>query len=78
MVGTTSDIIKTMKLYSALPNLFQDLEDGFSCLVYLEEYTQPLMAGNRFNQLFSFNREQKEQVINSVNPDWIDLTPQLI
>jgi putative endonuclease len=47
-------------------------------LVYWEEYQSILEARSRERMLKRWRREWKIQLIESVNPAWRDLTPDLI
>ena len=43
-------------------------------LVYFEELNSENMAMFRFNIISKFTRIQKDRMVRSVNPDWLDLT----
>jgi len=43
-------------------------------LVYYEEYSSSLDATKRERQLKGFVRRKKDVLVNSKNPDWIELT----
>ncbi|HQS06357.1 MAG TPA: hypothetical protein PLT16_12070, partial [Daejeonella sp.] len=43
-------------------------------LVYFEELNSEPLAMERFKLISKFTRIQKDRMIRSVNPDWIDLT----
>ncbi|RKR83913.1 putative endonuclease [Mucilaginibacter gracilis] len=72
--GTSTDLIKTLDFYTEMPNLFFDSAQQLNRLVYFEEITNEEMAMERFKVLSRFTRAQKEKMIRSVNPDWVDLT----
>lgn len=73
-VGMSSDLMKTMAFYRQMPNLFFDSAQQLTRLVYFEELTSELAALQRFNLISRFTRIQKDRMIRSVNPDWLDLT----
>jgi putative endonuclease len=73
-VGMSTDLMKTMSFYRQMPNLFFDAGQQLTRLVYFEELSSEAAALERFNLINKFTRIQKERLIRSVNPDWIDLT----
>ena len=76
-VGMSGDLIKTMNFYRKMPNLFFDAGQQLTRLVYFEELNSELAALQRFETISHFTRAQKEKMLRSVNPDWIDLTTGL-
>ena len=44
------------------------------CLVYFETFSTPSAAIAREKQIKSYRREKKVALIDSVNPDWRDLS----
>ena len=73
-VGLCSDLMKTIQFYSDMPTLFFDNAQQLNRLVYFEEINTEEQAMERFKVVSTFTRPQKEKMIRSVNPDWIDLT----
>src|SRR6476661_5258860 len=73
-VGMSADIMKTMSFYREMPNLFFDTTQQLNRLVYFEELNTEDAVMQRFKLLSQFTRAQKERIVRSVNPDWIDLT----
>ena len=73
-IGLCSDLVKTLKFYSEMPTLFFDCAQHLNRLVYFEEINTEEQAMERFKVVSTFTRAQKEKMIRSVNPDWIDLT----
>jgi len=73
-VGMSSDLMKTMSFYRQMPNLFFDSGQQLTRLVYFEELSSETLAMERFKLISRFTRIQKDRMIRSVNPDWIDLT----
>ncbi len=73
-VGMSSDLIKTLDFYKQMPNLFFDNGKQLTRLVYFEEFKTEAQALARFKVISRFTRMQKERLVRSCNPDWIDLT----
>jgi len=73
-VGMSSDLIKTLDFYKQMPNLFFDNGKQLTRLVYFEEFKTEAQALSRFKLISRFTRMQKERLVRSCNPDWIDLT----
>lgn len=73
-VGMSSDLMKTMAFYRQMPNLFFDSGQQLTRLVYFEELNSEVSALQRFNLISRFTRIQKDRMVRSVNPDWLDLT----
>lgn len=73
-VGLSSDLVKTLQFYNEMPTLFFDNAQQLNRLVYFEEINSEEMAMERFKQVSTYTRPQKEKMIRPVNPDWIDLT----
>lgn len=73
-VGMSSDLIKTLDFYKQMPNLFFDNGKQLTRLVYFEEFKTEAQALSRFKLVSRFTRMQKERLVRSCNPDWIDLT----
>jgi len=73
-VGMSSDLIKTLDFYKQMPCLFFDSSQQLTRLVYFEEFKTEAQALSRFKLMSRFTRMQKERVVRSCNPDWVDLT----
>lgn len=73
-VGMCSDLVKTLQFYQQMPNLFFNSSDQLNRLIYFEELNSEDTAVKRFQAVSCFTRSQKENMIRSVNPDWVDLT----
>lgn len=73
-VGMSADLIKTLDFYKNMPNLFFDSAQQLTRLVYFEEFNTENQALSRFKLISRFTRLQKERIVRSCNPDWIDLT----
>ena len=72
--GMCTDLLKTLDFYTQMPNLFFDSAHQLNRLIYFEEFTMEELAMKRFEVVSRFTRSQKEKMIRSVNPDWVDLT----
>ena len=57
-----------------MPNLFFDSGQQLSRLIYFEEFKTEAQALGRFKLISRFTRMQKERLVRSCNPDWVDLT----
>lgn len=73
-VGMSADLIKTLDFYKQMPSLFFDNAQQLNRLVYFEEFKTEVQALSRFKLISRFTRMQKERLVRSCNPDWIDLT----
>lgn len=73
-VGMSADLTKTLAFYKEMPNLFFDSAQQLTRLVYFEEFKTENQALSRFKLVSRFTRMQKERLVRSCNPDWIDLT----
>ena len=74
-VGMSADLSKTLEFYKKMPNLFFDSAQQLTRLVYFEEFKTEAQAVSRFKLISRFTRLQKERIVRSCNPDWVDLTP---
>jgi putative endonuclease len=74
-IGVTSDLVKRLhqhktkfyKGYSSQHNLYK--------LVYFESFQWIVDAISREKQLKSYRREKKDNLINTLNPNWDELLP---
>ncbi|HEX8376396.1 MAG TPA: GIY-YIG nuclease family protein [Pedobacter sp.] len=73
-VGMSTDLLKTIGFYRQMPNLFFDSAQQLTRLIYFEEMRTEEAALQRFNLISKFTRAQKEKMVRSVNPDWLDLS----
>lgn len=73
-VGTTQALKKALEFYTKIPSMSYPVKK-LNMLVYLEEFTNKNAAIERFEQVTRFNKAQKTELIESVNPDWIDMIP---
>ena len=76
-VGVTNDLSRRMFEHKSrlVPGFTRKY--GVILLVYFEEYSSILEARAREASLKRWRRAWKIQLIESLNPDWRDLTPDL-
>lgn len=73
-VGVTSDLLK--RIYQHKTKTYQGFTHKYNCdkLVLFEEFDDINQAIAREKQIKSGNRKRKEDLINSNNPEWNDLS----
>ncbi|GAA4299387.1 GIY-YIG nuclease family protein [Aestuariibaculum suncheonense] len=73
-IGVTSDLLK--RVYQHKTKFHKGFSAKYNCdkLVYFEEFTDINLAISREKQLKAGNRKRKEDLINSINPEWNDLS----
>ena len=73
-IGVTSNLLK--RVYQHKSKLNKGFTAKYNCdkLVYFEEYNDINLAIDREKQLKARNRKNKESLINSENPEWLDLS----
>ena len=73
-IGVTSDLVK--RVYKHKIKFYKGFTERYNCdnLVFFEEFSDINQAIAREKQLKSGNRKKKEGFINSVNPEWKDLS----
>ncbi len=76
-IDQSSDLVKTVNVIHEAKDLFFELIAQPNRLVYFEEYSNDALMHERQKQLKRFTKTQKEKLIRSVNPDWIDLSTGL-
>jgi len=72
--GVTSNLLK--RIYQHQTKHFKGFSSRYNCdkLVYFEQFEDINLAIKREKQLKSGNRKRKEELINSLNSDWNDLS----
>lgn len=72
--GITSNLLR--RVYQHKTKYFIGLTSKYNCnfLVYYEEFFDVNLAIEREKQIKSGNRKRKEEFVNSVNPNWKDLS----
>ena len=73
-IGMTSDLVK--RVYQHKTKFYKGFTAKYNCdhLVYYEDYSDIHLAIAREKQLKAGSRKRKEQLIDSINPDWKDLS----
>jgi putative endonuclease len=73
-IGVTSNLLK--RIYQHKTKYYKGFTSKYNCdkLVYFEEFTDINQAISREKQLKAGNRKRKEDLINSINPEWKDLS----
>ena len=77
--GVTNNLFRRLEEHRshADPNSFT-ARYNVTKLVYFEQTTDSYTAIQREKQIKSWSRKRKNQLIESVNPKWDDLLPQLL
>jgi putative endonuclease len=77
-VGVTNNLCRRIEQHhaGAVPGFAREYR--VHILVYFEEYASILEARARERALKRWRRAWKMKLIESLNPDWRDLTPELI
>jgi putative endonuclease len=72
-IGVTNDLNRRIQIHKKrlIPGFTQQY--GVECLVYYEIFESITAAIRREKQLKKWNRQWKIQLIEKVNPGWIDL-----
>lgn len=73
-IGITTDLRKTVDFYRVEANLLFDTAARISRLVYFEEFNSDEQAQQRFTQVRTYTRMQKERLIRSANSNWHDVS----
>ena len=76
-IGVTNDLIRRIYQHKTKAVRGFTKRYGVDTLVYFEIFDDPLSAIAREKQLKKWNREWKVQLIESKNPNWVDLSPTL-
>ncbi|HEY0438916.1 MAG TPA: GIY-YIG nuclease family protein [Xanthobacteraceae bacterium] len=76
-VGMTNDLVRRLGQHRSGAVLSFTRDYGLHRLVYFEEYASVLEAKARERTLKRWRRAWKFQLIESVNPDWRDLSLEL-
>jgi len=73
-IGITSDLLK--RVYQHKTKAHKGFTSKYNCdkLVYFEEFSNINQAIVREKQLKAGNRKRKEELINTSNPEWNDLS----
>ena len=73
-VGITTNLIQ--RVYQHKSKIYKGFTSKYNCLklVYFEEYSDISLAIEREKKLKSGNRLKKVQLIQTVNPEWKDIS----
>ena len=74
-VGVTSDIEQRIAQHRGGERGAFTYRYGLHKLVFVEYHTSMMSAIAREKQLKSWSRKRKYELVNSVNPLWLDLMP---
>ena len=77
-IGVTNDLVR--RIYEHKNNVVKGFTQKYNVhkLVYFEQTENIESAIIREKQLKNYSRRRKEELINSVNPNWEDLYPSII
>ena len=73
-IGITSNLLK--RVYQHKSKAYKGFTYKYNCdmLIYFEEFNDINQTISREKQLKAGNRKKKEDLINSLNPEWKDLS----
>ncbi|WP_308990937.1 GIY-YIG nuclease family protein [Mariniflexile litorale] len=73
-VGVTSDLLK--RVYQHKTKIYKGFTFKYNCdkLIFFEEFDAINQAIAREKQIKGGSRKRKEELINSINPEWHDLS----
>jgi putative endonuclease len=73
-IGVTSNLVK--RVYQHKTKFYRSFTSKYNCdkLVYFEEFNDMNLAITREKQIKSGNRKRKEELIDSINSEWMDLS----
>jgi putative endonuclease len=76
-IGVTNDLVR--RIYEHRMGLAEGFTKKYEIhrLVYFEQYDDVENAIRREKRLKKWNRAWKNRLIEEVNPDWVDLYPQI-
>jgi len=77
-IGITSNLVKRIFEHKTKKNKGFTYKYNCDKLIYFEEFSSINDAILREKQLKSGNRNKKENLINSMNPNWADLSQDWI
>jgi putative endonuclease len=77
-IGVTNDLVRRLSEHKGKVVPGFTSKYGLTMLVYYEEYSSILEARNRERVLKRWRRAWKFDLIEKLNPDWRDLTADLL
>ena len=72
--GITNDIKKRIFQHKTKLNEGFTQKYDVNSLMYFETFSEPCAAISREKQIKAYRREKKVALIDSINPDWADLS----
>lgn len=72
--GYCRDSVKAVKFFKDMPTIFFPPERQ-NILIHLETAENETDAIERFREISGMNVEQRKEIIEFQNPDWIELVP---
>ena len=77
-IGVTNNLYRRLSEHKQ--NLITGFTEKYNChkLVYYEHYTDIVVAIDREKQLKKWNRNKKQNLIKSINPQWNDLSREWV
>lgn len=77
-VGMINDRVR--KVYENQNDLLKDFTKQYKVnkLVYYETATDAGMAIRREREIKEYDREKKKKLVETINPEWVDLMDRLI
>ena len=72
--GMTNDLERRVKEHKGKLNSGYTQRYNCNKLVYFEKYYTPMDAINREKQIKAGSRKKKNELVNSINPKWKDLS----
>jgi putative endonuclease len=75
--GVTNNLVRRIYEHRIKLNIGFTSKYNIYKLVYFETYEDAFTAIHREKQIKKWRREKKDQLINTKNPDWIDLFLQI-
>jgi putative endonuclease len=78
-IGITGDLENRLAYHRSFENPMSfTARYGVTRLVYFEDFTDVNQAIDREKQLKGWRRSKKVRIIESMNPDWVDLAPDFV
>jgi putative endonuclease len=77
-IGVTNDLIR--RVYEHKQHVVKGFTEKYNVtkLVYFEQTNDAYTAIGREKQLKRWRREKKNKLIDTINPEWSDLYPDLL
>jgi putative endonuclease len=72
-IGVTNNLVRRIREHKDKVNNGFSSRYNLNKLVYFEVFEKPLIAITREKQIKKYSRLKKDNLINSINPEWKDL-----